>query len=95
MKWVRGLGQAIVLYEDCRLEIVSSDVVRTILKQMNQSGRKDFRKELSALWEARLQNQMIDTFRRISKHLIELEGMRGCGKVIDFEVLNLSFSLDD
>ena len=38
VKWIRGLGQVIVLYDDCRFDILSSDAVSTMLKQIAMSG---------------------------------------------------------
>ena len=48
---------------------------------------------MGSLWTARLQNKMVDVFRKIADVWDELEGAPQRGAVIDCEVLNVSFKL--
>ena len=85
VKWISGLGQVIVLYDDCRFDILSSDTASTILKQIGVNRSRTsgttisegLRNELDALWEARLRSPAIDTFRSITGRPIGLHPKMG------------------
>lgn len=92
IKWIKNLGQVMVLRADSTVEIISCDEVASLVTQMHKSGLANSATELKMQFAQRLANPSISTFKSLTDEKLKLTGMDKESAIISFEIMSISFN---